>query len=242
MLVFFLKKSLFTRYTLFFSIIFLLTLLWQGRGEPCSTAETVFLSENSSCIIIIDPGHGGPDGGAVSIDGIQESNINLELAFRVRDLFALMGQGSKMTRMEDISVHTPGSNRWKASDLQNRAAMVNETPQGILLSIHQNSLPSSPVTHGAQVFYNSLPQAQQICMEIQTSLNEVINIGNEKQIKPIPTGIYLMKHISAPGILVECGFLSNPQETRALQTTSHQIKLAAAITIGLLRATGEDIT
>ncbi len=241
MLVFLIKKTHFLLFLITFCLL-LCSLAGQGRGDSRPAAGVAPLPVSSPLVVIIDPGHGGPDGGAVSPDGIQESNINLALAFRVRDLLALMGQGSQMTRTEDISVHTPGAERWKASDLQNRAAMVNETKEGVLLSIHQNSLPSSPITHGAQVFYNTTPRAEQISAAIQQSLNETINIGNEKHMKPAPKGIYLMKHISAPGILVECGFLSNASETQALQTTAHQIKLASAITIGFLRGAGEDIT
>lgn len=240
MLVFLVKKSHFLLFALIFCFL-LCCLAGQGRGNFHPAAGVTALPESNPPVVVIDPGHGGPDGGAVSPDGIQESNINLALAFRIRDLLAFMGQGSRMTRTEDISVHTPGAERWKASDLQNRAAMVNETEQGILLSVHQNSLPSSPVTHGAQVFYNENPVAEQISAAIQKSLNETINIGNEKHMKPVPKGIYLMKHISAPGILIECGFLSNASETQALQTTAHQIKLASAITIGFLRGAGEDI-
>lgn len=240
-MVFLIKKSYFLPIGIAFCLL-ICSVTWQGKGNFRPAMETTSLPTNRPIVVIIDPGHGGPDGGAVSPDGIQESDINLELAFRVRDLLALLGQGSRMTRTEDISIHTPGAERWKASDLQNRAAMVNETTQGILLSIHQNSLPSSPVTHGAQVFYNTSQKAEQISAEMQEILNKTINIGNEKYMKSAPNGLYLMKHISAPGILVECGFLSNTAETQALQTTAHQIKLAAAISTGFLRGTGEDIT
>lgn len=214
--------------------------LWQG-GEAYRSvmAETI---QSFPTTVIIDPGHGGPDGGAVSPDGVQESRINLDVSFRVRDLLAFCGQRSLMTRTEDVSIHTPGALRWKASDLQNRVSLVNDTEHSILLSIHQNSLPSSPVTHGAQVFHNQIGEAEPLSAAIQASLNEVINIGNEKQMKTAPKGIYLMKHITAPGILVECGFLSNTEETIRLQESSYQIKLATAVTAGFLRGTGEEHT
>lgn len=198
------------------------------------------LTENSSVVVVLDPGHGGQDGGASSPDGVKESRLNLEISFRIHDLLALCGQESLMTRTEDISVHTPGAARWKASDLQNRVSLVNTTANAVLLSIHQNSLPSSPITHGAQVFHNQA--GEPLATAVQTALNEGINSGNEKQMKFAPSGIYLMKHIKAPGILVECGFLSNAEETLRLQEASYQIKLAAAVTVGVLRGTGEDIS
>ena len=215
-------------------------LLWQG-----GTAYQTVMAENplagqSSVIVVLDPGHGGPDGGASSPDGVQESHINLDISFRIRDLLAFCGQESLMTRTEDISIHTPGADRWKASDLQNRVLLVNETENAVLLSIHQNSLPSSPVTHGAQVFHNQA--GAPLAAAVQAALNEYINPGNEKQMKSAPTGVYLMKHIKAPGILIECGFLSNAEETLRLQESSYQIKLAAAVTAGVLQGIGENPT
>ena len=214
------------------------TLLWQGNTTYRSVMAEASPAGRASVIAVIDPGHGGPDGGAASPDGVQESHINLDVAFRIRDLLAFCGQDSLMTRTEDISVHTPGAKRWKASDLQNRVLLVNETENAVLLSIHQNSLPSSPVTHGAQVFHNQ--DGAPLAAAVQAALNECINPGNEKQMKSAPSGVYLMKHIQTPGILVECGFLSNAEETLRLQEPSYQIKLATAVTAGFLRGTGED--
>lgn len=214
--------------------------LWRSRNAyELTMADT---PQQISTIIVIDPGHGGQDGGAVSPDGVQESHINLEVSFRLRDLLALLGQKSVMTRTEDVSIHTPGVKSWKASDLQNRTALVNDLESSILLSIHQNSLPSSPVTHGAQVFYNKIAPAAQLSAAIQSALNTAINLGNEKQMKEAPSGIYLMKHITAPGILVECGFLSNAEETLRLQESSYQIRLAVAVIAGLLQGAGEEYT
>ena len=109
----------------------------------------------------------------------------------------------------------------------------------MLLSIHQNSLPSSAVTHGAQVFWNRQEGAEELAGVVQETLNAVINVGNEKQSKRIPDTIYLMKNVTAPAILVECGFLSNSAETMQLQQPSYQLKLAAAIAGGYLRCAGD---
>ena len=130
----------------------------------------------------------------------------------------------------------------KVSDLKNRVALVNSTENAVLLSIHQNSLPSSVVTHGAQVFWNRQEGAEELAETVQDALNSSVNIGNEKRPKLIPITIYLMKNIAAPGIIVECGFLSNPEETNRLQQPDYQLKLAAAITAGYLRcAAGEEV-
>ncbi|WP_242832227.1 N-acetylmuramoyl-L-alanine amidase [Oscillibacter sp. 1-3] len=195
--------------------------------------------------VVVDAGHGGEDGGAISPDGVEESHLNLEIALRVNDLLRFAGQRTLLTRSEDITIADPDLNtirQRKVSDLKNRVALVNSTENAVLLSVHQNSLPSSVVTHGAQVFWNRQEGAEELAEIIQDALNGHINAGNEKHPKPIPTTIYLMKNITAPGIIVECGFLSNPEETVRLQQPDYQLKLAAAIAAGYLRcAAGEEV-
>lgn len=243
MLVILIRKRFLGFCCLFFGLFLSFAIVfWQGGEAYRSASGKQEIPTQIPATVVIDAGHGGQDGGASSPDGVQESGLNLEIAFRLQDLLALTGQGSVMTRTADESVHTPGAQRWKASDLQNRVAQVNAIENSILLSIHQNSLPSSTVTHGAQVFHNQIGRAERITASIQTALNESINVGNEKEIKVISSGVYLMKHITSPGILVECGFLSNPEETVRLQESAYQIKLAAAITAGYWRSAGEDGT
>ena len=195
-----------------------------GRGEPV--------------LVIIDPGHGGEDGGAVSTDGaVKESGLNLSIALRVEDLMRFLGQATAMTRREDVSIHSPESRtarEKKVSDLHNRVALVNSREGALLLSIHQNSLPSSTVTHGAQVFWNRKEGAEELAQSVQDALNIAVNAENEKKTKAIPATIYLMKNINVPGILVECGFLSNKEETALLQQPDYQVRLATAIAAGCL--------
>lgn len=221
----------------------LFSLIWvDSTAVPIS----VFSAESEQPItVIVDAGHGGEDGGAVSTDGIvSESQLNLSVALRVHDLLRFSGQPTRMTRSEDVSIHTEGNTirARKASDLRNRVALVNETENAVLLSIHQNSLPSSPVTHGAQTFWNQQEGAEPLAKVIQDSLNTVINPENPKQPRRIPDTIYLMNHAAAPAILVECGFLSNREDTANLQDPAYQTKLAAAITTGYLRClAGEEV-
>jgi len=195
--------------------------------------------------VVLDSGHGGEDGGAVSPDGVEESHINLAIALKVNDLLRFTGQRTLMTRTEDVSIHTEGTSirARKASDIRNRVALVDSVENAILLSIHQNSLPSSKVTHGAQVFWNTEAGAEELARVVQDSLNTSVNPENPKQAKQIPATIYLMKHVTAPAILVECGFLSNVEETTELQNPSYQLKLATAITTGYLRClSGDEVT
>lgn len=238
------RKRVFLLSAVFCSFLAGLTaILWFGRAPsvPAFAAR-----DGIPVTVVVDAGHGGEDGGATSPNGVEESHLNLEIALRVNDLLRFAGQRTLLTRSEDITIADPDLNtvrQRKVSDLKNRVAMVNGTENAVLLSIHQNSLPSSVVTHGAQVFWNRQEGAEQLAETVQDALNGCINAGNEKHAKPIPATIYLMKHITAPGVIVECGFLSNQEETVRLQEPDYQRKLAAAIAAGYLRcAAGEDIS
>ena len=212
-------------------------LLWYGSSVSTEVFSPSAVGQ--SAVVILDPGHGGEDGGAVAGDGTVESGVNLEIALRLRDLLVFTGQPVIMTRSEDVSIYSPGADTLrekKVSDLRNRVALVNGTEGAVLVSIHQNSLPTSPVTHGAQVFWNREAGAEALAESVQQALNSGVNRGNEKQPAPIGDSVYLMNQITAPGILVECGFLSNPGETAQLKEEAYQLRLAAAIAAGCLAA------
>ncbi|WP_300754034.1 N-acetylmuramoyl-L-alanine amidase [uncultured Oscillibacter sp.] len=212
----------------------LAAVLWRGSAVPA-----FHVRDEVPVTVVIDPGHGGEDGGAVSPGGVAESQINLAVSLRVSDLLRFTGLRTRLTRMEDVTICDQGLDTMrqrKTSDLKNRVKLVEETENAILLSIHQNSLPSSPVTHGAQVFWNRQEGAEALAESIQDALNTAVNAGNGKHPRQIPDSIYLMKHITAPGVLVECGFLSNTQETERLQDLAYQLRLAAAVTAGYLNA------
>lgn len=208
--------------------------LWRGSAVPA-----FHVREETPVIVVIDPGHGGEDGGAVSPDGVAEGQLNLAVSLRVSDLLRFAGQRTRLTRSEDVTICDEGlgtMRQRKVSDLKNRVKLVEETENAVLLSIHQNSLPSSPVTHGAQVFWNRREGAETLAESVQAALNAAVNTGNEKRSRQIPDSIYLMKNITGPGVLVECGFLSNGPETARLQDPAYQLRLAAAITAGYLDA------
>lgn len=216
--------------------------LWHGNAA--FTAAFAPGEEGASPVVVVDAGHGGEDGGAVAADGTVESGLNLAIARRVRDLLTFAGVPTTVTREGDAAIYDPGSatlREKKVSDLHNRVALVNELPGAVLLSIHQNSLPSSPVTHGAQTFWNRQEGAEALARTLQAGLNPVVNTHRAKEPKPIPDSIYLMNHVDAPAVLVECGFLSNREEAARLQQEDYQKTLAAVIAAGYLRwMAGED--
>ena len=206
-------------------------------------AEPVFsVLEAAPLTVVLDPGHGGEDGGAVSPDGVKESGLNLEIALRLQELLRFSGVKTQMTRMEDVSIHQEEARtiqEKKVSDLHRRVEIVNGIPGAMLLSVHQNSLPSSVVTYGAQAFWNQQTGAEGLAVSIQNALNQAINTHRAKEAKPIASTIYLMRQITVPGVLVECGFLSNPEETLRLQQSDHQCRLAVAITAGFFKGLSE---
>lgn len=197
-----------------------------------SRAVTV-LAENTPVqrrhCIILDAGHGGVDGGATSCTGVLESTYNLEIALRLNDLCHLLGYETKMIRTTDISVYTKGDTiaQKKVSDLKERVRIVNETENGLLISIHQNNFPDSRY-HGAQVFFSRTEGSEQLARQMQDAFKNSINPGSNRMIKQ-SDGIYLMENIKKTGILVECGFLSNPEEEANLRSEGYQKKLCCVI-------------
>ena len=183
--------------------------------------------------IIIDPGHGGEDGGATSCTGVLESTYNLQIAHRLNDLLGLLGYDTKMTRTTDISIYTKGESlsQKKMSDLKERVRITNETENGILISIHQNIFPNSQYS-GAQVFYAEGAESVALAKQMQALLVSALNPGSRRACKQ-SSGIYLMEHIQKPGILIECGFLSNPREEALLRTPEYQKKLCCVMAAGL---------
>ena len=227
-----------------FSLLLLLTaacmslILRQGSGRSAASLAAAQF-QPAGRIVVVDAGHGGEDGGAVAGDGTVESGLNLEIAARLNALLRLMGQNTVMTRTEDVSIYSDGAqtlHQKKVSDLENRAALVNGLADAVLISIHQNSLPSSPKTRGAQVFYNGVGYAPELAAAAQERLNQAVNGEKEKTAKRISDSIYLTRHAQAPAVIVECGFLSNDGDTARLKEPEYQLHLAAAIAAGYFTA------
>ena len=185
-------------------------------------------------IVVVDPGHGGEDGGAVSLTGRRESEINLEIGLRVRDLLGFLGFPVVMTRQTDVSIHSPDAvtlSERKVSDLKNRVKLVGEQGSAVLLSIHQN-IYSEGKYRGAQVFYGPSRGSRTLAEGLQGLFTTQLDPNNHRQAKEIQS-IYLLNKIRCPGVLIECGFLSNPEEEALLQQNEYQKKLSAVICAGL---------
>lgn len=204
----------------------LAAVMWGSRAVTVIAQE---MPVRRSRCIVIDAGHGGEDGGAVSCTGRPESAYNLEIALRLRDLMHLLGYETKMIRTADISVYTSGTTiaQKKVSDLKHRVQIVNETENPLLLSIHQNQFPDSRYS-GAQVFFSGGADSEALAKRLQAAFAATVNPGSNRNAKK-SSGVYLMEHIRCTGILVECGFLSNPQEEAKLSSPEYQKKLCCVI-------------
>ncbi len=195
-------------------------------------------------VIVIDAGHGGEDGGAVAADGTVESGVNLAVAQKLDALLRFLGEDTLLTRTDERALYSDDAQtlrQKKISDLQNRVALVNAQENALLVSIHQNSLPTNTRVHGAQAFYGRQQGSDTLARSVQAQLNAAVNGENAKTEKAMDDSIYLIKNVACPSILIECGFLSNPVETALLQTPTHQLMLAAAIAAGLLQQEGETL-
>lgn len=184
--------------------------------------------------LIIDAGHGGADGGAVGADGTPESHINLQIADRLNLLGKLCGISTVMTRStEDISypVEAKTIAEKKIADQKARLRLIQDYPNGILYSIHQNSFPSKTVS-GNQVLYGHTESSQMIGILLQNQLNDVLQSESKRVAAEISNDIYLMKHCQCTAVLIECGFISNPNECKLLQSAEYQ-KTLATIMLGV---------
>ncbi len=188
--------------------------------------------------VIIDPGHGGEDGGAVGKSGSLEKELNLAISLKLRDILAKEGFQVVMTRETDVSLHAPEekSNK-KRSDLNHRVYIAREHPDALFISIHMNSYEQSP-QKGAQVFYSrNHPASQTLAEGIQASLKEHLDPQNRRMVKKADNNIFLMKTVENPACLVECGFISHAEEEALLKTQEYQQRVAEAILHGIEKFT-----
>lgn len=186
----------------------------------------------NSRVILVDAGHGGADPGMVGVDGLEEKGINLEIALKLKTVLEKKGFTVIMTRQEDQGLYEEGSRNQKAQDMQKRIAMIKECRPVLCVSIHQNSYQDSAV-YGPQVFYyeDSL-QGKKMAELIQTELNTRLAVKRPREAKGNKT-YYLLKRSESVLNIVECGFLTNPQEANLLQTDEYQQKVAEAVAEGV---------
>lgn len=214
------------------------TLIWLfSGGKPVSVPAS---AENTGSgmkkqLIVLDAGHGGPDGGCVSVNGVAEKGINLSIVQSLRDSLEILGYSVVCTREDDRSIHDAGVEgiaKQKLSDMKNRLDIINRQDNAVVLSVHQNQFVDKRYS-GAQMFYakdNDESRRLAECMKKQ--FVGLLQPENTREIKPVGSEMYLIHNAKNPALMIECGFLSNEQEAKLLESAQYQKKVAFTILTG----------
>ena len=206
-----------------------------GNLKNEETLETVSLPVSNK-VIVLDAGHGSPDGGAESANGVHEDDINLSITLKVQSLLEQSGATVILTRSDENGIYDLDKKTLKekkVSDIKNRVKIGNESSADMFVSIHLNKIPQSQYW-GWQTFYRKNDEnSKKIADCIQNSLKTTIQKENNRVALGIDN-IYIVKNVTIPIGIVECGFLSNPEEEKLLQQEEYQDKLAWGIYTGIM--------
>jgi len=219
--------------------LMVLLLILAGLLSLSKNLQKYVSSENvvaAGKVIVIDSGHGGDDPGKIGINQAKEKDVNLKIAKKVKKRLKKEGWKVVMTREEDVMLGDAQKGNRKIHDMKARVELINKTMPAMAVSIHQNSYQEAEI-HGAQVFYYSHSQDGKRMAETMQRALLMADEENTRQAKGNDT-YYLLKRTEVPTIIVECGFLSNPQEAEKLTEDGYQKKLAQAITSGIIACVG----
>lgn len=211
--------------------------LIQGQELQTAKAYRAVMAQNGNgdVCVVLDPGHGGADPGKVGHNDTLEKDINLQVAMRVREYLEANNIRVVMTREDDTMLQGGSSSEThKMQDMKGRVQLIEESGPQVVVSIHQNSYPEESV-HGAQVFYyQGSTEGSRLAEILQTTLKKLADPDNARQCKA-DNSYYLLKKVSVPTVIVECGFLTNPGEAGKLMTQEYQDRIAWAIHMGILQ-------
>lgn len=225
------RKSFYALCAVMLAAVWLLA----GMVRQINRSVAVSLTEERP-FLLIDPGHGGMDGGASSADGALEDDINLSVSLMLRDMLTACGYEVRMTRTEDTVIQHPDDNdnrSWKTNDMYNRLEMYNAAQ--LTISIHQNHF-SQTQYHGTQLFYSAnCPESRDIAACIREQVITLLQPDNKRELKQASDSIFLLDRTQRPAVIVECGFLSNLDEAARMQDAEYQQQMAFAILCGILQ-------
>ncbi|MCK9536473.1 MAG: N-acetylmuramoyl-L-alanine amidase [Bacilli bacterium] len=209
------------------NIVLLIILFFTSAGTIIANKRVTVLP-----LIYLDPGHGGPDGGAVGADGTKEKDIVLRVSLNLKTYLENSGFQVKMTRSGDYDLAPNSSNNRKRDDIHKRCSLINNSDCLLFVSVHANKFSDKRI-YGAQVFYDKHhPEAKELAETIQLMISDIMQ--NTKRIAKSIAGKYLIENAVKTGCLVEIGFLSNPDELILLKNESYQDKMAYAIYAGII--------
>lgn len=191
----------------------------------------------ASKTVVIDPGHGGIDGGAVAVTGDSEKDINLNISLKLRDKLSEKGITVIMTRETDTGLYSENDTNKKVADMRARCRLINEASPDLMVSVHQNNYQSSGVK-GAQVFYYvHSTEGEKAAKILQQHLRDTLDKENGRQAKA-NNNYYILINVKCPAVIAECGFLSNHSEAELLRSDDYQNKVAAALCSGICEYLG----
>lgn len=209
--------------------VILIILIWQSRTEDQTTLNQA--AEGSKEVVVIDPGHGGFDPGKVGTRETLEKDINLAIAKKVEKILSDSGYTTYMTRTEDVALCNGDEPSKKLTDMKRRVALIEEKKPAIAVSIHQNSY--SAGTKGAQVFYYTRSEeGKKLANILQASIRDAVGDDNHR-VEKANDSYYMLRKVSCPLVIVECGFLSNPEEEALLCDEKYQERMAQGICEGI---------
>ena len=213
-----------------FFVLGFMVFMCMDVSEAAYAKGTARTENNEKKMILIDPGHGGIDGGAVSKKGTLEKDINLAISLKLRDELKKCGFNVIMSREEDVGLYSDrGRIRdKKREDLKNRCLLKENSGCHMFISIHQNAFPQVQY-YGAQVWYSKTEDSKMLAHIVQENLKADLNGGNKRMEKPAVEGYKILQCRTIPSIIVECGFLSNAAEEEKLRTEDYQKKIAQSI-------------
>ncbi len=179
--------------------------------------------------LIIDAGHGGKDGGAVSVTGTHEKQLNLDISLILSHILHTLGYEVILTRDDDFELTYADGGTRKMQDLLGRLKIARDNPDATFISIHMNKFPQEKYS-GLQVYYSqNCEESLDLALEVQNSVKTFLQQENNRKIKKADSSIFLLHKITSPSILIECGFLSNPDEASLLDTFEYRLKLSSVI-------------
>lgn len=200
-----------------------------------SFVQTVEVGKNQTknWVVALDAGHGGYDPGKVGVSGVLEKDINLAIACKVRTILEKQGVDVIMTRSTDVDLCSEKVGSKKSSDMRKRVEIMNASGAAIAVSIHQNSYTDAG-PKGAQVFYyETSQQGKELADTLQNNIKNEVGDDNQR-VPKANHDYYILKKVTCPVVIVECGFLSNPTEEMLLTEEDYQEKMAQGIAKGIV--------
>ena len=202
---------------------------------PKESLMLAYADPDSELIVILDAGHGGEDSGTVGVSGVLEKDLNLVITEKLGEYLANAGFAVVFTRREDKLLYKEEENikgYKKIYDLKNRAEIANSYSDAIFVSIHMNWYSQSECV-GTEIYHADDTESIALGSSVRSAIIERIQPSNKRNLK-VGKGIYLLENSSNPAILIECGFLSNPEECEKLSQKEYQKELCFSIVCGII--------